>query len=96
MLSTDQITKYFVGLDQWKAAVAERDARIAELERQLEEARKDAERYRWLREDSIFCNLATPHPWPVWGTSHEDAFPIWKSDLDASIDAARAAIKEQT
>lgn len=31
------------------AACAERDARIAELERELEEARKDAERYRALK-----------------------------------------------
>lgn len=35
------------------AACAKRDARIAELERQLEDARKDAERYRWLRSDDI-------------------------------------------
>ena len=33
------------------AACAERDARIVEFERQLEEARKDAERYRWWREN---------------------------------------------
>lgn len=33
------------------AACAERSARIAELEHQLAEARKDAERYRWLRNE---------------------------------------------
>lgn len=37
------------GFDRgWDAACAERDARIAEMERELEEARKDAERYEFI------------------------------------------------
>lgn len=33
MLSDEQLDRFFSGLDQWKAACAERDALIAELER---------------------------------------------------------------
>lgn len=35
-MDSEQITKFFVGIDKWKAAVAERDARIAELDRSLD------------------------------------------------------------
>lgn len=55
--------------------------RIAELERQLEEARKDAERYRWLREYySPECS----------GRYMTDIDRGWYGDgidLDAAIDA---------
>lgn len=48
---------FFTNIDKLNAAIlakladkdAERDKRIAELERELEAVRKDAERYRWLR-----------------------------------------------
>lgn len=104
-MDSEQITQYFVGLDQWKAAVAERDARIAELEaaneafgkrhewwdsrmleleREQEEARKDAERYRWL---CGFSSVSMPEL--TWGRRAG----IPKNKLDAAIDAA---IKEQT
>jgi len=66
------------------AACAERDQRIAELERELEAVRKDAERYRW---------LAKEHGW--WMLKH---FPAVRPYVEASevIDAAIDAAKEST
>lgn len=56
------------------AACAERDARIAELEQQLEEARKDAERYLYLRNANMDERNRIEH--------------YASSALDAAIDAA--------
>lgn len=66
------------------AACSERDARIAELEQQLTEARKDADRYQWL---CGFSSVSMPEL--TWGRRAG----IPKNKLDAAIDAA---IKEQT
>lgn len=72
-------------LDEYEsAAISGRDARIAELERELEEARKDAERYQWL---CGFSSVSMPEL--TWGRRAG----IPKNKLDAAIDAA---IKEQT
>lgn len=65
------------------AACSERDALIAELEQQLAEARKDAERYRFL------CNCRGQHTELCFdGESYRG-----KQEFDAAIDTA---IKEQT
>lgn len=61
-------------------------ARIAALEQQLEAALKDAERYRWLRNTPLANNVTLAS---YFGGSR-------MQDFDAAIDAARAAIKEQT
>lgn len=53
----------------WNAAIASMQgdaaAEIARLTKELEEARKDAERYRWLRENyhgfEMFRNSNIPH-----------------------------------
>jgi hypothetical protein len=42
-------------------------------------ARKDAERYRWLRNDQN---------WPAVFSSHDAPEPLRKDELDAAIDAA--------
>lgn len=60
--------------------------RVKELERQLEEARKDAERYRWLRRWK-----GQEHE-PPFTVQHELDGTLWGGDLDAAIDAA---MKEQ-
>lgn len=54
--------------------------KVEKMTRELEEARKDAERYRWLRDGSN---------WPAVFASHDAPEPLRGEDLDA-------AIKEQT
>lgn len=76
------------------AACAERDARIAELTRQLEEARKDAAMLDWLdKQNADIENDA----WVVLAhdcAGDEDCKKYWVgADLRGAI---RAAIKEQT
>lgn len=65
-----------------------RDTTIRELERDLEEARRDAERYRWLRQqnwnDAALCVVARPKDAVKLG--HD--CPSMER-LDAAIDAAR-------
>jgi hypothetical protein len=66
----------------WLAATAPLLERVAELERELEALRKDAERYRWLRSSLAdrdkgkshhFCSIRAGCP----------------EELDAAIDAAK-------
>lgn len=66
-----------IGL-QWTAA----HIRIAELERENNELRADAERYRWLRANKLRYNGTAWH----WHPSE----PLFEPNLDAAIDAARA------
>lgn len=79
-------------VDKESAATAPLLARIAELERQLEEARKNAERYQAIRSgldmDAIVRVTKDPGMW-------ETPYPVLLrgEELDAAIDAA---IKEQT
>lgn len=107
MLTEDQVTKFFVGLDQWKAAVAERDARIAELEKLRSEDRAHAidlagEIERLTREleearkdamnaAALICD-ALPAP-PSCNVLERN---LWDVATVAAADAIRAAIKEQT
>jgi hypothetical protein len=56
-------------------------ARIAELEHQLEQARKDAERYRWLRDK------AREVDWAQIGSMPADK----PAAIDAEIDSAIAS-----
>jgi len=70
--------------------------RIAALERELERLRKDAERYRWLRDPSVYVGkvidkVAGYEPMTELGTG---GYPIYEyragSELDEAIDAAIA------
>ena len=55
---------------------------------EIERLRVDAERYRWLR------NEGNPYALLVVGKYHAtDVRPYYDADLDAAIDAARAALK---
>ena len=57
---------------------------------EIERLRVDAERYRWLR------NEGNPYALLVVGKYHAtDVRPYYDADLDAAIDAARAALKEK-
>lgn len=51
-------------------------ARIRDLRAELEALRKDAERYRWLRDKSP----------PTWEMTAQ-GLPLFKFDFDAAIDA---------
>jgi hypothetical protein len=76
-------------------ALNEKDARMA-LERELEAVRKDAERYRWLREN----RAQDEEPEGISGPMYSDVYfrwfsPRWKNGkriepvtIDAAIDAA--------
>ena len=55
---------------------------------EMDALRKDAERYRWLRDRAYFDgdeDAATA--WCVYGTCHGDAIPTHGDDLDAAVDA---------
>ena len=81
----------------WLAAKEDAKREIDELERELAEARKDAERYRWLRNSpdyDIWPPTKYPtYPWCVRGEI-DHGIPASKfiagGDLDAAIDAAIA------
>ena len=69
----------------WQAKeIADKIDRVAELERQLEEARKDAERYRWLRDTSNPDDSRHMIALHI-NDQQEDAS---LSGIDAAIDAA--------
>lgn len=61
--------------------LAERDARIEELERELAEARKDAERYRWLRDEDNWGD-DTGNRWAILGELTHGEFDNW---IDAAM-----------
>jgi hypothetical protein len=59
---------------------------LARLLERLEAAERDAERYRWLRDQS-------PNEWEL----RVDGLPCWKHDLDTAIDSeiSDAAMKKE-
>ena len=65
--------------------VCELEGEIARLTRELEAARKDAERYRWLRDESGAFTSGGNHEWWLLRLRVELRGPT----LDAAIDAAR-------
>lgn len=67
------------------AGRCERDARIADLERRLAEAERDAERYRWLRGQ---YRLMSPHMDGQHHWAPKMAAFLKGSSVDAAIDAA--------
>jgi len=81
-------------IDAKAALTAYTENRLAEISRltaELEEARKDAGRYRWLRNESRKMGNRVPHisqhPFIEW--LDETEYPYWPEvGLDAAIDAA--------
>ena len=66
-------------------AVTVRDTEVAGLETDLELARRDVERYRWLRDES-----GNDHHTPWCAVGYSDPTWLTGEHLDAAIDAARA------
>jgi len=66
-------------------AVTVRDTEIARLETDLELARRDAARYRWLRDES-----GNDHHTPWCAVGYSDPTWLTGEHLDAAIDEARA------
>lgn len=62
---------------------------VAALKAEIEALRKDAERYRWLRDGEIVADY--PYPVMRMGGSRVDDQTIWADELDAAIDAAITA-----
>lgn len=74
------------------AELAHRDIEITRLRAEAEALRKDAERYRWLRDE------ADDGEWDCFDSAwliKNDVYGQGPADLDAFIDAAIAATKEQ-
>lgn len=65
--------------------------RIYELEQEVESLRKDASRYRWLRDDAVDPGTVIDKKVGVFD-SEDGGYPIWEyrsgADLDSAIDAA--------
>lgn len=76
------------------AACAERDARIAELERELAEARKDAELLDYIQTNGATVEIipGAPDFYPV----HFRVGGRYRTANENIRDAIRAAIKDQT
>lgn len=79
--ATEPLLQRIAELEEMNAQLREQNTEVdktcAELERQLEEARKDAERYRWLRESK--CPMAV---------ISEDCLVLGMSYMDECIDEA--------
>jgi hypothetical protein len=74
------------------AGRCERDARIADLERRLKEAERDAERYRWLRHGDNDENVLLVYDKGrvrKFGASYDNFWLLRDESLDTAIDAAK-------
>lgn len=69
------------------AAVAQRDAVIAELRAKLTEEQADAARYHWLRDNSV-----PPHNFYISVPDEFRGVRYSQQEVDAYIDEARAAL----
>lgn len=80
----------------WNSRMLELERENAELVKALEEARKDAERYRWLRhaccEGYPSGEGSSSKDAYLVITGYDDLYPMTDAQKDAAIDAA---IKEQ-
>jgi hypothetical protein len=97
-------TKEALRLAEWLDRCAESieqinaAAMLRTLAAEVEALRADAERYRYLRHDALMFGYddSRASPWAVIGTCHEDATPSAWAELDAAIDAARAALQGES
>lgn len=75
-----------LSLNQWASSAA---AELRRIHAECDALRADAERYRWLRENAADYRLTQKDGYGGRELRGWD-------ELDAAIDAARAAIKEQS
>ena len=94
--TSDDWPAVLVKLEQEAAdRIESQDARIAELERECAELRRDAERYRWLVEHRGIAHMMGVRaagiscPDSIEGCLVAHYAPIPKSAVDAAIDSAR-------
>jgi type II secretory pathway pseudopilin PulG len=71
-------------IDALRARLQEAESRAAALQKELEAARKDAERYRWLRDDA--ANQSDS--WAIGVYPADERCIVTGAELDAAIDAA--------
>lgn len=80
----DDLESLYDQLDAYANTIRNRDKHIAELEARADGWRKDAERYRWLRDSNNFVDGGM-----VVGNAEGEEI-LWDTSLDAAIDAALA------
>lgn len=83
-------------IDARDIELARAQARIAELEVERDALRKDAERYRWLRENMTYRDLGTTSrdgklEYPLTRRWYHDTANQRDATIDAAIDAAMSA-----
>lgn len=69
-----------VAYTQFVSTARQAAGRIEELEHELAEARRDAERYRWLRNNSLTL-------WVAKAADHKYWYSVLGDELDAELDA---------
>jgi hypothetical protein len=84
----------FSDIEYWKDLAVERADEIAKLRAELAEAKKDAERYRWLREE---CNIEYEPEAKVQLVIEEPIMcESWRQYVDDLIDAAMRTTEESS
>jgi len=85
----------FSDIEYWKDLAVERADEIAKLRAELAEAKKDATRYRWLRNNSA---NQYDHPLVVSQSRTPEGMhyigPVFGRTLDTAIDAAMRTTEE--
>jgi len=75
-----------------ETAIIVRDTEIARLETDLELARRDAERYRWLRDSDNEGPISAGNATAFGEYGFERVEWFYGDELDAAVDEARAAM----
>jgi len=75
-----------------ETAIIVRDTEIARLETDLELARRDAERYRWIRDSDNEGPISAGNATAFGEYGFERVEWFYDDELDAAVDEARAAM----
>jgi hypothetical protein len=75
-----------------QTAITVRDTEIARLETDLELARRDAERYRWIRDSDNEGPISAGNATAFGEYGFERVEWFYDDELDAAVDEARAAM----
>jgi len=88
----DQIVSADARIAELEQAVTVRDTEIARLETDLELARRDAERYRWIRDSDNEGPISAGNATAFGEYGFERVEWFYDDELDAAVDEARAAM----